>query len=652
MTFSTAESSLASLAESSLVSLGQSSLAESSLASLAESSFVSLGQSSLTSVVTQSPLAGGETIVLLPTLVAFLTAILTLLVRFDGRLERGVSLLGGIAYTLAGAELFRQIVLVGDGAVVPYYVSDWPAPFGITLVADGLSAAMVGLTAVIVVPTLGFALVYVDRAGQRLAFHPLFHFMIAGVTGAFLTGDVFNLFVWFEVMLMATYVLVIFYSGPDQTRAGTVYVVLNLVGSAVMLLAIGGLYATIGTLNMADMVVRLSEPAAYDVAVGPTLGLVALLLSVFALKAGLVPFHFWVPATYRAAPIPVTAVLAAVVKKVGVYAVVRLFFTVFAAADYASGSALAYVGPVLLVAAAASVLYGGLAAVGQEDMTGVLAFSSVGQIGFVFLPLGVAMTLGSIPGGDALPGGSLATLAVAAALVYSFNHAVAKGGLFLVGGTVRSVFGTTRLTELGGLARRTPLVATAFLLGGLSLIGIPPLLGFFGKLLVFRVGVVAGSAVGGPAALVGWGAVLVALVGAVLTIAYVTRTWNAVFWGEPSARVTAAVPNRWQGIGASRTDEPRATAPDGGFGTGDADPRTIGSRTLVVEVVAGLVLAIALIGFGLGAELVVDAAVTAGEAAVDSAGYADGVLPDNLGAGNGAGGENGASGTGEGGEGS
>ncbi|QLG26445.1 Na+/H+ antiporter subunit D [Halorarum halophilum] len=564
-------------------------------------------------------------LVLAPLLVAFGTGILTLLLRFDSRVQRGVSLLGSVGYLAVVALLFDRVVLgPGGPAIVPYYVSNWPAPFGITLVADALSAFMLGLAALVSLPALAFATVYIDEFEHRLSFAPLFHFMLAGVTGSFLTADLFNLFVWFEVMLMASYILVLFYSGPEHTRAALVYVVLNLLASALMLVAIGGLYATVGTLNMADMARRLANPAAYGVELAPTLGLASLLLSVFALKAGLVPFHFWVPSAYRAAPAPVTAVLAGVVKKVGVYAIVRLFFTVFAGAAYAEAGTFAYVGPVLIVAAVASILYGGVAAIGREDVDGLLAFSSVGQVGFIVLPLGVAMMAPDLAVDFGGPGvdGTLATLGIAAALVYAFNHGLAKGLLFLASGTIYSAVGTTDFEDLGGLASRTPLLAASFLLGGLSLVGVPPLIGFFGKLLVFRTSVdgLAGAVPGAGVALAA------ALAGAVLTIAYVTRIWNAVFWGEQTETVLAALPTRW-----SRRAE--GVAADGG--RTDATP-----VALAVQLTAVIALAGCLVGFGVGVEFVLEAATHAAGAATDTAGYVDAVAPEDVltGAGGGTGG--------------
>jgi multicomponent Na+:H+ antiporter subunit D len=562
-------------------------------------------------------------IVAAPILVALATAVLTLLTRPMDRLQRSVSVLGSVAY-LGVVALLASEVLYGQPLV--YQVSDWQAPFGIVLVGDSLAAFMLVLAAVVSLFAIVFSVSYVDGFGQRLAFHPLYHFMLVGVSGAFLTGDIFNLFVWFEVMLMSSYVLVLFYSGAEHTRAALSYVVLNLLGSAVMLLAIGGLYATTGTLNMADLARRLANPAAFDVALAPTLGLGALLFTVFALKAGLVPFHFWVPGAYKAAPSPVTAVLAGVVKKVGVYAIVRLYFTVFAAASVSGGfglpgispagegAFLGYFGPVLFVMATASILVGGLGAVGRDSIDGMLAFSSIGQVGFIMLPLAVAATVPEVR-----------VLGVTAALLYAFNHGLAKALLFFVSGTLKEAVGTERFVDLGGVARNAPYLAAGFFVGALALIGIPPLPGFFAKFFVFRTGAEAWAQGGAGAPL----ALAVALVGAILTIAYFTRGWNSVFWGVGTDHVRAVFRD-------PSTVRDGATATDGGLTEGRAIP------PLQLGVVVGL--ALVTVAAGVGFEQVLSAADAAAKAAVDTQGYVDVVAPaDSAGT---SGGESGESGGG------
>ncbi|WP_020222874.1 complex I subunit 5 family protein, partial [Halarchaeum acidiphilum] len=425
-----------------------------------------------------------------------------------------------------GALLAR----VSPAHTIAYQVGGWPAPYGITLVADPLSGFMLALTALVAPLVLVYSLRAVNAPGQRVSYHALFHFLLAGATGAFLTGDLFNLFVWFEVTLMASYGLVAFYSGADGTLAATRYVALNLVGSSVMLLAVGGLYGVTGTLNMADMARWLADASPAEAT--PVLGLSLLLLAVFALKAGLVPFQWWVPSAYAAAPAPATAMLAGVAKKVGVYAIIRVGFVVFAAADPGlsigfSGTAdalLAAYGPVLFALAGASILVGGLAAIDRPTLEETFAYSSIGQVGFIVLPLAVAA---SVP--------ALRAVGVAAALVYALNHALAKPLLYLVAGLVGDATGTTDLGELGGIAGRAPVLAGAFFVGALSLVGVPPLAGFFGKLLVFRT-----AALGGATAALG-----VAVLGALLTIAYVSRTWVRGFWGARTPAVEAmARPDR------------------------------------------------------------------------------------------------------------
>jgi len=510
-------------------------------------------------------------LVIAPVLAALVAAVITGLVRHRPTLRAAISLLGSLAYLVAVGALFAAVSTQGR---LTYQLSAWQAPFGISLIADGLSTFMLGLTAVVALAGLVYAIQAVDAFAQRIGFHPLYHLMLVGVSGSFLTGDLFNLFVWFEVMLMASYVLVALYGGPMETRATLVYVVLNLAGSALMLVAVGGIYAVTGTLNMADIARRLADPA-YGVDAAPVLGLSAILFGVFALKAGLVPFHFWVPGAYRAAPAPVAAMLAGVVKKVGVYAIIRLYFTVFSAATLpvalpaiGGKSPLAFFGPVLFVLAIASIVIGGLAAVDRSDIDGLLAHSSISQLGFVVLPLAVAATRPE-----------LRALAIGAALIYTLNHGLAKALLYLISGTLQASIGSDRFSDLGGLAARSPVLGAAFLIGVLSLIGIPPLVGFFAKLFVFDTLGRAGAqvALGG------------ALLGALLTIAYGSRAWNRAFWGPQSPLVEDFRP-------------------------------PLGLLTIVT------LLAVLVVGLGVLADPVLEATRAGATAAVDRSGYVNAVL--------------------------
>ncbi|WP_226022695.1 complex I subunit 5 family protein [Halomicrobium salinisoli] len=521
-----------------------------------------------------------------PLLVPLLSATAALLTRRWPVIRTSVSVAGVVAYAGVVALVAWRVVVAPDApGAVAYQVGDWPAPYGITLVVDALSAFVLVLTAAVALPAMLSSVRYLLAEDEDVYYHPLYHFLLVGITGALLTGDLFNLFVWFEVLLMASYVLIAFYGGVQHTRATLWFLVLNIVASAVMLVAIGGLYATTGTLNMADMAQRLAQPEAYGVAVGPVVGLSALLFAVFALKAGIVPFQFWVPSAYTAAPLPATALLAGAVKKVGIYAILRLYFTVFSEASVpvslpgtAGDSPLAFLGPVLLLMAAASVVFGGVGAVRGRSIEEVLAFSSIGQVGFIAIPVAIAALVP--PSAPGVAGLSARELAIAAALVYALNHTLAKGMLFLAAATVRSATGTSRLSELGGLAGRFPALSSAFMVGALALIGIPPLSGFFGKFLVFDAAVRADRSLT-LAVLVG---------GSVLTIAYTTRAWLRAFWGERTAAVETA----------------------------DGDPG---------QVAVVVVMALGVVAVGVGFEVVFAFAEAAAEAATDTDAYVDLVAP-------------------------
>jgi len=520
-----------------------------------------------------------------PLLVALVSGAVTLALGRWPRVQRWASVLGVLAYATAVGALVWTVVFepetVGAGTIA-YQVGGWEAPFGITVVADPLSAFMLSITGIVAVYAILFSVLFVDEANQRTYYHPLAQFLVLGATGAFLAGDLFNLFVWFEVMLMTSYVFVAFYGNDTHTAAAMRYVVLNVVGGALMLLAIGGLYATVGTLNMAEMAAILADPEA-GVETGPVVGFAGLLLVTFGLKAGLVPFQFWVPSAYRSAPLPITAVLAGATKKVGIYAIVRLYFTVLGGATLtadvpgvpAETAPLAFLAPVLLVMGAASILVGGLGAVSRDRLDGMFAYSSIGQVGFIAVPIAIAA---GTP--------SLRHLGVLAGLVYALHHALTKGLLFLSTAAIRDWAGTTRLADLGGLGHRSSVFSGVFFVGGLSLIGIPPLVGFFGKLFVLdaATGQFAGSQTAGTAAVV-----LVLLAGAVLTIIYTTRAWIEGFWGTQSMAVS----------------------------TGTLD----GSQVAVLATMATLVVLV-----GVGFEPVYVFADAAADAAIDGEAYAEAVL--------------------------
>ena len=397
--------------------------------------------------------------------------------------------------TLCAVVVISAVLLVeaDDVGVVVHRAGGWPAPLGITLVVDRLSALMLVVSATVLLAVASYAIGQPGEEQRRVAFHPLYLVLAAGVSASFVTADLFNLFVAFEMMLAASYVLITLGGRPDQVRSGMSYVVISLVASTLFITVLAFLYTATGTVNMADLAVRLgdvSEPvrAAFSLA----------LLVVFGIKAGLFPLFFWLPDSYPTAPGPVTAIFAGLLTKVGMYAIIRTQTLLF--------EPTAWMGDVLVWVAVLTMIIGGLGAIAQDDMKRILAFHIISQIGYMIFGL------------------SLFTLAgVAGAIVYVVHNMVVKTVLFLVAGVVERRSGSSRLSEVGGLVRDAPFVAVLFAIPALSLAGLPPFSGFVGKLALVDAGIDASS----------WFGVAGCLLAGVLTLFSMLKIWSGVFWGTP-----------------------------------------------------------------------------------------------------------------------
>lgn len=380
-----------------------------------------------------------------------------------------------------------------DGAAVATRVGDWPAGLAIAFAADGLSALVIAVTTGMAILALLFAVVR-DEDRHQL-FHPMTAVLLAGVLGSALTADLFNLFVTFEVMLIASYVLLTLRGGRAQVRAGAIYVAVNLTASTALLLGIGLVYGAAGTVHFAELAGVVAEvPTAR---VGATLVFVAV-----AIKASLVPMHSWLPRAYVHAGPAVTALFSGLLTKAGVYVLLRLASVMF-------DGEFAWQG-LFLVVTSVTMVVGVLGAVGSTHIRGILAFHMVSQVGYLLLPLG----LWSVAG-------------LTAGLVYLAQYVFVKGALFLAAGTVETLTGTGALKELGGMLRTRPWVAMGFLFPALALAGIPPTSGFVGKFLLVR------AAFEGQQWIVGAVAVVVSL----FTLLSMVKIWTGAFWGEPSERV-------------------------------------------------------------------------------------------------------------------
>ncbi|MGX5656822.1 Na+/H+ antiporter subunit D, partial [Geodermatophilus nigrescens] len=400
----------------------------------------------------------------LPVLLPLLGAAGALLVARHPTFQRTLSTLVLTAVLAVSVVLLFVADAEGASAVS---VGGWPVPLGIVLVVDRLSALMLVVASTVALGVLVFAVGQGAADGSEETplsiFHPTFLVLVAGVSNAFLAGDLFNLYVGFEILLMASYVLLTLGGTAPRIRGGVTYIVVSLTSSLLFLAAIGLVYAATGTVNMAQLAVRLGE-----LPEGTQVLLQSMLLVAFGIKAAVFPLSAWLPDSYPTAPAPVTAVFAGLLTKVGVYALIRTQTLLF------PGGAL---DDVLIWAALATMVVGILGAVAQSDLRRMLSFTLVSHIGYMVF--GIA--LGTAAG-------------LAGAVFYVAHHIAIQTTLFLVAGLVERQGGTTSVNRLGGLARRSPLLAVLFFVPAMNLAGIPPLSGFIGKLGLLEAGVAQGSA--------------------------------------------------------------------------------------------------------------------------------------------------------------
>jgi multicomponent Na+:H+ antiporter subunit D len=350
-----------------------------------------------------------------------------------------------------------------------------------------------------------YSLASMDPGRESHGYYPLFHILLMGVSGAFLTGDIFNLYVWFEVMLIASFVLMALGGERAQMEGALKYVTLNLVSSALFLASVGILYGEAGTLNMADLAVTLRETG--HTALVDTLAM--LFLVAFGIKAAIFPLFFWLPASYHTPPAAVSAIFSGLLTKVGVYALIRIFTLLFV-------QNVEFTHTLILVLAALTMVFGVLGAVVQNEFRRILSFHIVSQIGYMIMGLGL-FTLN----------------AVAGSVFYIVHHIIVKTNLFLVSGVTRRLAGTYELKKLGGLYFLYPGVAVLFLIPALSLAGIPPLSGFFAKLSLVRAGLETEQ----------YWIVAAALGVSLLTLFSMIKIWNEAFWkADPKASIETPAP--------------------------------------------------------------------------------------------------------------
>jgi multicomponent Na+:H+ antiporter subunit D len=488
------------------------------------------------------------------------TAVLCILLWNQRGLQRVVNAAGAGTHLVVALLLMVQ---VWQGGILAAQMGQWPAPFGITLVADHLSAVMVLIAAVMGFGVGLYSLRDVDenreQNRERNGFHPLYHVLLTGVAGSFITGDLFNLYVWFEVMLIASFALLALGSEKVQLDGAIKYAAINLVSTVMFLIAIAVLYGLTGTLNMADLAVRVSLVEQQ----GMMTTVAVMFMVAFGIKSAVFPLFFWLPASYHTPAVTVSAIFAGLLTKVGVYALVRTFTLIFT-------TDVGYTHTALLVVAGLTMLTGVLGAAAQNEIRRILSFHIISQIGYMVMGLALYTPLGLV-----------------GAVFYLVHHIIVKTNLFLVAGVAKRLTGSMDLKKIGGLYKSSPLLAVLFLIPALSLAGIPPLSGFWAKLVLIRASLEIESwAIAGVAILVG-----------LLTMFSMTKIWGEAFW------------------------KPHPDGDDRSLSIGDL---TVGERVLLVGPI--VVFAALTVAIGLWTQPFLDLATRASDELLNPARYIDAVL--------------------------
>ncbi|KHO25007.1 Na+/H+ antiporter subunit D [Mycolicibacterium setense] len=456
-----------------------------------------------------------QALIPLPVLIPALAAAATLVAGRRPRLQRLITQIALVAVVAVCAAL---VYLADRDGTLVLHVGGWGqsvpgmGPLGITLVVDRLSAMMLLVSSIVLLAVVAYAIGQGIRDGDERQpvsiFMPTYLVLSAGVCTAFLAGDLFNLFVGFEVLLSASFVLLTIGASEERVRAGISYVMVSMVSSLIFLIGIALVYAATGTLNLAELAVRLD-----DVPAGTRNALFSVLLVAFGIKAAVFPLSTWLPDSYPTAPAPVTAVFAGLLTKVGVYAIIRAHALLFPGGSLDS---------VLLVAGLLTMVIGILGAIAQSDIKRLLSFTLVSHIGYMVFGVALGNQLG-----------------MSGAIYYVAHHIVVQTTLFLVVGLIERQAGASTLNRLGGLAAASPVLAFVFVVPALNLGGIPPFSGFIGKVALMEAGAANGSALA-------WTLVAGGVVTSLLTLYVVARVWTKAFWraraDAPEGHLSAAAP--------------------------------------------------------------------------------------------------------------
>ncbi|MDQ0299790.1 multicomponent Na+:H+ antiporter subunit D [Salibacterium salarium] len=427
-----------------------------------------------------------------PILIPLLTGVVLLLAPKRVLFQRVLSSIAGVA--LIVLNIFILLSIHQDG-ILTLELGGWNPPFGIVLVGDMLAALLITATSIVSLPILLFSIYTIGKEREQFYFYAFYQFLITGVIGAFLTGDLFNLFVFFEVMLISSYILIVHGGTKKQLRESFKYVLVNVISSAFFVVGVAYLYAVTGTLNIAHLSERinsLDSPA-------PILTVIAVLfLIVFGLKGALFPLYFWLPASYTAPPFAIAAIFGALLTKVGIYSIFRTYSMIFT-------HDIGFTHQLLSILAALTMVIGIIGAIAHQDVKKILVYNVIVAVGFVLFGVSTMTEAGFI-----------------GAIYYVLHDMVIKGALFLLIGAMVIVAGTSHLKEMGGLIKHHPRMGWMFFTATMALVGVPPLSGFVGKLMLIQGGIEAGQ----------YGIIAVMMVTSLLILYSMIRIFLKGFYGQ------------------------------------------------------------------------------------------------------------------------
>ncbi|OMD78829.1 Na+/H+ antiporter subunit D [Paenibacillus odorifer] len=428
-------------------------------------------------------------LLVLPLLIPAITAVILIFLKERVRLQRIISAVSVFVNIFVAGFIVYQ---VNTNGIQTLYMGGWRPPYGIVFVADMFSALLVLTAAIVGAACLFFSFASIGEDRERFYYYPFFHFLLTGVFGSFLTGDLFNLFVCFEVLLVASYALIVLGGSKGQLRETLKYVLINVISSSLFVATIAYLYAATGTLNMAHLSMRVAEAGQ-----GGVMNVIAvLLLIVFSIKAGLLLF-FWLPDSYSAPPLAVRALFGALLTKVGLYAITRTFTLIFIQEPGLTHTLIAWM-------AGATMILGAIGALAYNDLGRIFNYNIIISVGFIAFGISVATQ-------DSLNG----------VVFYLMHDMVAKALLFFLGGMIISASGTDCLKEMGGLIRRYPWTGWMFFVLTLALVGVPPLSGFAGKVMMVRSGFGENHVA----------LALIALASSFVVLYSLIKVFQQVFWG-------------------------------------------------------------------------------------------------------------------------